>query len=57
MPQRITPNQPINQDPGSISLEEENRKALARKRIFWAVVVIDFLIGGVLVYEIFKLFY
>ena len=37
-------------------MEEDSRKALSRKRIFWAIVIFDIVVAVVLVYEIVSLF-
>jgi hypothetical protein len=51
----MDPQQP-QQQPQSVNPAEEARKNLSRKRIYWALVVFDVLIGCVLVYEIIALF-
>ncbi len=57
MAQPFFPNQEP-QEPAvqAESPEEENRKALSRKRIFWAVVIVDIVIAIILTYEIVSLF-
>jgi hypothetical protein len=52
-----TPTQPTpTPTPSKTPLSEEERKNLSRKRIYWAIVIIDVCIAGLLLYEIIDLF-
>jgi hypothetical protein len=45
-------NTPVNNQP----LSEEQRQALSRKRIFWAIIGIDAVIAVIFLYEVIDLF-
>ena len=49
--------QPIQSDPSiKKPLTEEERKALSRKRIYWAIVIVDVALAGLFLYEVIALF-
>jgi|LAHS01.1.fsa_nt_gb hypothetical protein len=45
-------NTPVNNP----ALPEEERKALSRKRIFWALIGVDVIIAVIFLYEVIDLF-
>lgn len=58
MAQPFFPNQDPQEQPASSpeSFEEENRKAISRRRVFWTIVIFDIVIAIILTYEIVSLF-
>jgi type IV secretory pathway component VirB8 len=55
--QPFIPNQePEEPEAQTSSPEEDGRKALSRKRIFWTIVIFDIVVAVILVYEIVSLF-
>jgi|GEM_PF-2664512 hypothetical protein len=55
--QPFIPNpEPEEPEVQASSPEDDNRKALSRKRIFWTIVIFDIVVAIILVYEIVSLF-
>jgi hypothetical protein len=46
----------MDNTPNPQPLSEEQRQALSRKRIFWAMVGIDAIIAAIFLYEVIDLF-